>query len=137
MFQCIKSIAIVLAVTATGGLTKVEQQGHAAALAPAGAQSFTIQTFAASCQQVLRQYDHDFSANVSVADGCGCFANAVAQDSSADLLTTSRLLREVVASDSAQTPDWSTIAQTVGVDDRTLGHLLQVTNTAIGACMQA
>lgn len=132
MVQFVKGAALVLAVTAMGGLTKVEQPDQTIA----GAHSFTTQTFAASCRQTLLDHDHDFSASVSVADGCGCFATAIAQSPTADLFTTSRLLREVVATEATREPDWSTIAQTVGVDDRTLGELLQMTNSAIGACIQ-
>lgn len=129
MFQSLQSVAILLAVTVTGGLTEVPQTAASAPL--------TTQAFAASCQQTLAQSDHDFSAGVSAADGCGCFAATLAQNTSADLAATDLLLREVIASDNTQEPDWSAIATTVGVDDMKLGQLLQMTNSAIGMCMKA
>lgn len=130
MFQSLQSVAILFAVTATGGLTQVPQTD-------APAQPLTTQAFAASCQQTLTQSDYDFSMGVSAAEGCGCFAATLAQNTGADLAATDVLLREVVASDSAVEPDWSAIATTVGVDDMKLGQLLQMTNSAIGMCMQA
>lgn len=130
MFQGLQSVAIVLAVVGTGGLTELPQSD-------APVQPLTTQAFAASCQQTLAQSDHDFSTGVSAADGCGCFASTLAQNPNADLAATSLLLREVIASDSTQEPDWSAIATTVGVDDMKLGQMLQMTNSAIGMCMQA
>lgn len=128
MFQGFKSVAIVLAVVGTGGATSVPKADET----PHG---ITAHSFATSCQQVLSQNDHDFAAGVSVGDGCGCVANALDQSGDADLLTTSVLLREVVASDSAQEPDWSAIALTIGVDDAILGRILQQTQSAIGTCL--
>lgn len=130
MFQGSQSVAILLAVTVTGGLTEVPQTA-------VQEQTLTAQAFAASCQQTLAQNDHDFSAGVSAAAGCGCFAANLAQNTGADLAATSLLLREVVASDSTREPDWAAIATTVGVDDMKLGQLLQMTNSAIGMCMKA
>lgn len=130
MFHSLQSVAIVLAVTAASSLAGAPQRDTPVA-------PLTTQGFAAACQQTLTSHDHDFATGVSAADGCGCFANALGQNENTNLLATSVVLREVVATDSTMEPDWSAIALTAGVDDATLGQILQTTHAALGQCMQA
>ncbi|WP_341366552.1 hypothetical protein [Yoonia sp. BS5-3] len=128
MLSVVKSAILVLAVTATGGLTSVPSFD-------APGQDFSAQSFAVSCQRTLSQNDFDFAAGISIAEGCGCFANALGEKENMDFRATSVLLREIIATEANQEPDWSSIATKAGVDQLTLGQLLQSTQSAIGICL--
>ena len=93
-------------------------------------------SYAAQCQQTLDTYDHDFAPQISVADGCGCMARALADTAGADFGAASALLVGLVAQPEETKVDWSAVATQAGLTQDELGSVLQASYTAAGMCGQ-
>lgn len=123
------------------GLSVLTQWGGGDAQAAANPDLATdVQQFASRCEQALTTHNHDFSAKVSVGDGCACLARELAETHNADLVSAETLLVSLVESpvDSQMTePDWADIAAKAGLSDIALGHLLQASHAALGMCGRA